>query len=59
MWCINMKITEIIVCEGKNDTNVLQSYLECDTIENHGTSLEEEVIREIETARRTRGVVIG
>ena len=58
MWCINMKIKEIIVCEGKNDTNVLQSYLECDTIETHGTSLGEEVFRQIEQAQKTRGVII-
>ena len=55
---LNMKIKEIIVVEGKNDTNVLQSYLECDTIETHGTSLGEEVFRQIEQAKKSRGVII-
>lgn len=34
-----MKIKEIIVVEGKNDTNVLQSCIDCDTIETNGTHL--------------------
>ena len=35
-----MKIKEVIVVEGKNDTNVLQQYFDCETIETHGTSLD-------------------
>lgn len=53
-----MKIKEVIVVEGKNDTNVLQSYLECDTIETHGTSLGEAVFRQIEQAAKTRGIIV-
>ena len=53
-----MKIKEVIVVEGKNDTNVLQSYLECDTIETHGTSMGEEVFRQVALAKQTRGVII-
>lgn len=53
-----MKIKEIIVVEGKNDTNVLQSYIECDTIETHGTAMGEEVMKQIEIAKETRGVII-
>ena len=34
-----MKIREVIVVEGKNDTNVLQQYFDCETIETHGTSM--------------------
>lgn len=55
---LNMKIKEVIVVEGKNDTNVLQSYLECDTIETHGTSMGEEVFHQVELAKKTRGVII-
>lgn len=55
---LNMKIKEVIVVEGKNDTNVLQSYLECDTIETHGTSMGEEVFAQVELANKTRGVII-
>lgn len=58
MCGVGMKIKEIIVVEGKNDTNVLQSYLECDTIETHGTSLGEEALAQIEQAQKTRGVII-
>lgn len=55
---VGMKIKEILVVEGKNDTNVLQSYLACDTIETHGTSLGKEVLAQIEQAQKTRGVII-
>ena len=53
-----MKIKEIIVVEGKNDTNVLQSCIDCDTIETHGTHLSVETLRLIEQAAKTRGVII-
>ena len=42
-----MKIQEVIVVEGKNDTNVLKSYFECDTIETHGTHLGKEILAQI------------
>ena len=32
-----VKMKEILVVEGKNDTNVLKSFLDCDTIETNGT----------------------
>ena len=53
-----MKLKEIIVVEGKNDTNVLKSYLECDTIETHGTHIGEAVLRQIRQAKEKRGVII-
>ena len=53
-----MKIKEFIVVEGKNDTNVLQSYFECDTIETHGTHLSKDTLKQIEIAANTRGVII-
>ena len=49
---------EILVVEGKNDTNVLKSYLDCDTIETHGTHLGKEILRQIALAQKTRGVII-
>ena len=39
-----MKIKEVIVVEGKNDTNKLKSVLECDTIETSGTHLSKQVL---------------
>mgnify|MGYP000013799072 FL=1 len=53
-----VKMKEILVVEGKNDTNVLKSYLDCDTIETHGTHLGKEILRQIQLAQRTRGVII-
>ena len=53
-----MKIKEVIVVEGKNDTNVLKSYVDCDTIETHGISIDKEVIEQIRIAKQTRGVII-
>lgn len=53
-----MKLKEIIVVEGKNDTNVLKSYLDCDTIETHGTHIGEAVLRQIRQAKEKRGVII-
>lgn len=53
-----MKIREIIVVEGKNDTNVLQSHFDCDTIETHGTHLGKEILKQIALAKEKRGVII-
>ena len=53
-----MKIKEIIIVEGKNDTNTLQSYFECDTIETHGTHLSKRTLKMIEMANKKRGVII-
>lgn len=53
-----VKVKEIIVVEGKNDTNVLKSYLDCDTIETHGTHLGKEILRQIAIAKQKRGVII-
>ena len=53
-----MKIKEIIIVEGKNDTNTLQSYFECDTIETHGTHLSKRTLKMIEMANQKRGVII-
>lgn len=53
-----MKIKEVIVVEGKNDTNVLQSYFDCDTIETHGTHLSKTTLELIKQAQATRGVII-
>lgn len=53
-----MKIKEVIVVEGKNDTNTLQSFVDCDTIETHGTRLSKETLELIRVAKETRGVII-
>lgn len=53
-----MKIKEVIIVEGKNDTNVLKSYLDCDTLETNGTHLGKKVLQQIQELQKVRGVII-
>lgn len=53
-----MKIKEIIVVEGKNDSNVLKSHFDCDTIETNGTHLGKKKLEAIRIANEKRGVII-
>lgn len=53
-----MKIQEVIVVEGKNDTAVLKSYFDCDTIETHGTCLSDFTLNLIETMQKKRGIIV-
>ena len=55
---MKQKIKEIIVVEGKNDTNVLQSFFECDTIETGGDQVNEGTLQRIEEAQKQRGVIV-
>lgn len=52
------KIKEIIVVEGKNDTNTLQRYFDCDTIETGGDQLISETLDRISQAQKKRGVIV-
>ena len=49
-----MKIKEIIVVEGKNDSNVLKSHFDCDTIETQGTHLGKKTLAAIRLLILTR-----
>ena len=53
-----MKIKEIIIVEGKNDTHRLKQYFDCDTIETHGSALSQRTLNMIETANKNRGIII-
>ena len=53
-----MKIKEVIVVEGKTDTALLQSFLDCDTIETDGTRVRKETMELIKKANETRGIII-
>ena len=55
---MKQKIKEIIVVEGKNDTNVLQSFFDCDTIETGGDQVNEGTLQRIEEAQKQRGVIV-
>ena len=53
-----MQIKQIIVVEGKNDTNVLKSHFECDTIETSGTHLSQSVLETLKEIHRSRGIIV-
>lgn len=53
-----MKIREIIVVEGKDDTTAVQQAVAADTIETNGSAINAETIEKIKLAQKTRGVII-
>lgn len=53
-----MKISEVIVVEGKNDSSHLKKYFDVDTIETHGTCLSEFTINLIRKTNELRGVIV-
>ena len=53
-----MKIKEIIVVEGKDDTTAIKQAVNADTIETNGSAINEETIEKIKLAQETRGVII-
>lgn len=52
------KIKEIIVVEGKKDTERIQLAVDASTIETQGMALEEDTLKLIEHAQNTRGVIV-
>ena len=52
------RIHEIIVVEGRHDTQQLKKYFDCETIETGGSSINDKVIEQIRYAASTRGVII-
>lgn len=57
-WEEFMKIQEIIVVEGKDDTTAIQRAVDADTIETNGSALNEDTINRIRRAQQTRGVIV-
>lgn len=53
-----MKINEIIVVEGKDDTTRLKLAVECDTIETNGSAINQETLEVIRHAQEVRGVIV-
>lgn len=53
-----IKIAEIVVVEGKNDTKRLQQVFEVDTIETIGSAINTEILQQIELAAEVRGVIV-
>lgn len=52
------RIQELIVVEGKNDTNVLQTYFDCDTFETGGDQVTEKTLETIRQLRKNREIII-
>lgn len=53
-----MKVKEIIVVEGKSDTNKIKQAVQADTIETNGSALSKETLALIKHAHEKRGVII-
>ncbi|NRD77459.1 ribonuclease M5 [Bacillus sp. BRMEA1] len=53
-----MKIKEIIVVEGKDDTTAINRAVDADTIETNGSAVNQETIEKIKRAQGTRGVIV-
>ncbi|WP_096441156.1 ribonuclease M5 [Alteribacter populi] len=53
-----VKINEIIVVEGKEDTKALHRIADCDTIETNGSAVNEETLNKVRLALERRGVII-
>lgn len=53
-----MRIEEIIVVEGKDDTRRLLEVIDADTIETIGSAINEDILTQIEHAQEMRGVII-
>lgn len=53
-----MKIKEIIVVEGRDDTQAVKRAVDCETIETHGFGIRRDVWNSLERAYQTRGLII-
>jgi len=53
-----MRIKEIIVVEGRDDTAAINRAVEAETIETHGFGMSEKMWKEIEKAADKRGIIV-
>ncbi|MBY0095489.1 ribonuclease M5 [Mesobacillus maritimus] len=53
-----MKIKEVIVVEGKDDTTAIKNAVNADTIETNGSAINMDTIEMIRKAQETRGVIV-
>lgn len=56
--CTEMKVKEVIVVEGKHDTQRLQKFVECDTLETGGLCFDPAKLKLIRLLQQERGVII-
>lgn len=53
-----MKIREIIVVEGRDDTNRVKEAVECDTFETNGSAITKEKIERLKILNKHRGLIV-
>ncbi|SHG75523.1 ribonuclease M5 [Ornithinibacillus halophilus] len=53
-----MKVKEVIVVEGKDDTTKIKLAVEADTIETNGSAINKRTLQQIKHANEKRGVII-
>ena len=53
-----MKIKEIIIVEGKNDTEKIKQAVDADTIETNGSAINQETLSLIKHAYNKRGIIV-
>ena len=53
-----MKIKEVIVVEGKDDTARIREAVDADTIETNGSAIDTSVLEQIRHAEKKRGIII-
>jgi ribonuclease M5 len=53
-----MKIKEIIVVEGRDDTTAIRRAVDADTIETNGSAVSKETLLKVKHAQEKRGVII-
>lgn len=58
IWRYKMKLKEIIVVEGKDDTTAIKRAVDADTIETNGSAVNKDTIEKVKLAQKKRGVII-
>src|SRR5690625_2527732 len=53
-----VKIKEIIVVEGRDDSTKVRQAVDADTIETNGSAINKDTLKQIEHAKNKRGVII-
>lgn len=53
-----MKVKEVIVVEGRDDTAKIRQVLDADTIETNGSAINKAILQQIKHAKEKRGVII-
>ncbi|KXB58469.1 ribonuclease M5 [Gemelliphila asaccharolytica] len=53
-----MKIKEIIVVEGRDDTNRVKEAVECDTFETNGSAITKKKIDRLKILNKKRGIIV-